>query len=46
MSNKETKEIRAAKAKAKYQADPKTDQLRKFLFRVSKYIRHSKFNQR
>ena len=38
MSNKETKEIRAAKAKAKYQADPKTEQLRKFLFRVSKGV--------
>ena len=33
MSTKEMKEIRAAKAKVKYQADPKTEQLRKFLFR-------------
>ena len=38
MSTKEMKEIRAAKAKAKYQADPKTEQLRKFLFRVSKGV--------
>ncbi len=34
MSTKEMKEIRVAKAKAKYQADPKTEQLRKFLLRV------------
>jgi hypothetical protein len=38
MSTKEMKEIRAAKAKVKYQADPKTEQLRKFLFRVSKGV--------
>ena len=35
MSAKEMKEIRAEKAKAKYQANPKAEQLRKFLFRVS-----------
>ena len=38
MSTKEMKEIRAEKAKAKYQANPKTEQLRKFLFRVNKGI--------
>ena len=38
MSAKETKEIRAEKAKAKYQANPKTEQLRKFLFRVNKGV--------
>ena len=32
------KEIRAEKAKAKYQANPKTEQLRKNLFRVNKGI--------
>ena len=38
MSTKEMKEIRAEKAKAKYQANPKTEQLRKFLFRVNKGV--------
>jgi hypothetical protein len=38
MSIKEMKEIRAEKAKAKYQANPKTEQLRKFLFRVNKGV--------
>ena len=35
MTSKEMKQIRADKAKAKYQSDPKAEQLRKFLFRVS-----------
>ena len=35
MTSKEMKEIRAEKVKAKYQANPKAEQLRKFLFRVS-----------
>ena len=38
MSTKEMKQIRADKAKAKYQSDPKAEQLRKFLFRVTKGV--------